>query len=433
LATLLLPKRSASKMLALLGYGSSRLGRIIHMKVWFLLLLVLAACTGSSEPEKDFQLVFGVANLPSSSGVLANCSNPLSVSGGLLRIDSRKLETVNPTGNCNFIATPSVPFNLERSLRVNAAENRALFVSLPKASQVRAYNSQLSTVIWTFPSATVPLPADWKDFCPTQLALSSSNTPVNSSPSENFLVVLDDPKDPKSDCNLSRDNARLLVLNRDGTRKGWLNLDFAARVNGQVRVVASETEIYLLYADNGTSYRVARLAFSSLVDDTKSSNLQFSEAIPIFSNLQTNLALAFTSTGLLAGIGGTNGKVIAITFKDNKIELGAELRESTETSDLIGSTQAIFWNRDNTTNNLSIFARERPDILLRRVATIPSKINRSFNTQYGIFTSDSSFWGISNNAFYRLDVFNFPNIQTLQGLTSVGDAKITALTWLIGN
>ncbi len=404
------------------------------MKVWFLMLLMcLVACTGSTEPEKDYQLVFGIANLPSLSGVLANCATPLSVAGGILRIDSRKTETVNPTGNCNFIATPSVPFDLERSVRVGTLDTRALFVSLPKAGQVQAYNSQISTVLWTFPSVVAPLPTGWTDFCPTQLALSSSNIAINNSPSETFLLVLDDPKEPKDDCTSPRENARLVVLNRDGTRKGWLNLDFAARVNGQIRVVASDTEIYILYADNGASYRIARLAFSSLVDDTKSTSLQFSESIPIFSSPGTNLALAFTNLGLLVGIGGTSGRVIPISFKDNKIELGAELRETTEISDAIGATQAIFWNRDSN-SNLSIFARERPDILLRRVTGVTAnKINRNFNTQDGIFTSDSSFWGISNNAFYRLDVFNFPNIQTLQGLTNLSDAQITSLTWLIGN
>ncbi len=405
------------------------------MKVRFLMpLMCLVACTGSTEPEKDYQLVFGIANLPSLSGVLANCSNPLSVAGGILRIDSRKTETVNPTGNCNFVATPSVPFDLERSLRVGTLDTRALFVSLPKAGQVQAYNSQISTVLWTFPSVAVPLPTGWTDFCPTQLALSSSHTAINNSPSETFLLVLDDPKEPKSDCASPRENARLVVLNRDGTRKGWLNLDFAARVNGQIRVLASDTEIYILYADNGALYRLARLAFSSLVEDTKTTSLQFSDAFPVFNNPNTNLALAFTNLGLLAGIGGTNGRVIPIAFKDNKIEFGAELRETVETSDAIGATQAIFWNREAGTGNLSIFARERPDILLRRVvAASANKINRNFNTQDGIFTSDSSFWGISNNAFYRLDVFNFPNIQTLQGLTNLNDAQITSLTWLIGN
>ena len=160
---------------------------------------------------------------------------------------------------------------------------------------------------------------------------------------------------------------------------------------------------------------------------------QFSESIPIFSSPGTNLALAFTNLGLLAGIGGTSGRVIPISFKDNKIELGAELRETAENSEAIGATQAIFWNRDSN-SNLSIFARERPDILLRRVTGVTAtKINRTFNTQDGIFTSDSSFWGISNNAFYRLDVFNFPNIQSLQGLTNLSNAQITSLTWLIGN
>ncbi len=404
------------------------------MKVRFLMLLAcLVACTGSTEPEKDYQLVFGVANLPTLSGVLANCATPLSVAGGLLRIDSRKLETANPTGNCNFIATPSVPFDLERSVQVGTLDTRALFVSLPKAKEVRAYNNQISDVLWAFPSVAVPLPTGWTDFCPTQLALSSSNTAINNSPSETFLLVLDDPKEPKSDCASPRENARLVVLNRDGTRKGWLNLDFAARVNGQVRIVASDTEIYILYADNGASYRIARLAFSSLVNDTKSTSLQFSESIPIFSSPGTNLALAFTNLGLLAGIGGTSGRVIPISFKDNKIELGAELRETAENSEAIGATQAIFWNRDSN-SNLSIFARERPDILLRRVTGVTAtKINRTFNTQDGIFTSDSSFWGISNNAFYRLDVFNFPNIQSLQGLTNLSNAQITSLTWLIGN
>jgi hypothetical protein len=404
------------------------------MKVWFLGLLVcLVACTGSSEPEKDFQLIFGIGNLPAPTGVLAGCSTPLSTAGGLLRIDSRKLETTNSTGNCSFVATPSAPFDLERSVRVSAAETPALFVSFPKASVVQAYNSQISAVLWSFPSATTPLPSGWTDFCPTQITLSSSNTPIVALPSEHFLLVLDDPKDQK-DCGSTRETARLLVLNRDGTRKGWVSLDFAARVNGQIRMVASDTEIYLLYADNGASYRLARLAFSSLSDDTKTTSLQFSDAIPNFSNPSTNLALAFTNSGLTAGIGGTNGKVFPITFKDNKIELGAELRETTETSDQIGATQGIFWNRDSSTSNLSIFARERPDILLRRGLAIgASKINRSFNTQDGIFTSDSSFWGISNNAFYRLDVFNFPNIQTLQGLTNLGNAQITSLTWLISN
>ena len=161
------------------------------MKIWFLGLLVcLAACTGSTEPEKDFQLIFGIANLPSPAGVLAGCSNPLSVAGGLLRIDSRKLESVNPTGNCNFVPTPSVPFDLERSARVGTLDTRALFVSLPKAKEVRAYNNQISAVLWAFPSVAVPLPDGWTDFCPTQLALSSSNTAITSLPSESFLSFL---------------------------------------------------------------------------------------------------------------------------------------------------------------------------------------------------------------------------------------------------
>lgn len=197
--------------------------------------------------------------------------------------------------------------------------------------------------------------------------------------------------------------------------------------------MASDAEIYVLYADTGATYRVARLALSNLIDDTKATSLQFSDSIPVFSNPETNLALSYTNSGLVASIGGSN-RVIPISFKDNKIELGADLRETIDTSDLIGATQNIFWNRESGTNNISIFARERPDILLRRVnGAIPIKTNRNFNTRDGIFTADSIFWGLSNNTFFRLDVFNFPNIQTLQGLTNVGDAQITALSWLISN
>jgi hypothetical protein len=405
------------------------------MKLWFWLLLTLVACTGSTELEKDYQLVFAVQNLPTLTGTLSGCTiplstDPLSSAGGLLRIDSRKLETVNPTGNCSFIALPSAPFDLERSYKVNP-DAFALFVSLPKTSQVRAYNKDISAPpSWTFPSPTVPLPLGWTDFCPTQLALSSSNTALNGALNENFLLILDDPKV----CNLPRQSARLLVLNRDGTRKGWLNLDFAALSNGQIKMVASDNEIFILYADNGASYRLARLAFSSLTDDTKSTNLQFSESIPIFSNLSIKLALAYSNTGLLAGIGGSNGTVVPIGFTENKIVIGAELRETTEISDPIGSSQGIFWNKDGGVNNISIFARERPDILLRRNAgTLNSKINRVFNTEDGIFTPDSNFWGIANNTFYRLDLFNFPNIQTLQGIKNLSDANISAISWLIGN
>ncbi len=400
------------------------------MKYLLLVLLTcLVACTGSLEPEKDYQLVFGIANLPAASGVLADCSNPLSTAGGLLRIDSRKLDPVAPTGNCNFIATPSPPYDLKRSFRASGA---AMFISLPKAGQVRAYNNQLNSLIWTFPAT--PLPDDLKDFCPTQLALSSSNVAQNSLPSENFLVVLDDPQDPRSGCTVSRD-ARLVVLNRDGTRKGWLNLNFAARVNGQIRIVASDSEVFILYADNGSSYRLARLLFSNTIDNIPSSSLLISDAIAgVFSNLNINLALSYTQTGLLVGIGGFSGKVLPVSLVSDKFEFGAELRETTETSDFIGATQAIFWNRETGTNNLSIFARERPDTLLRRATgNFGVRITRGFNTQDGIFTSDSSFWGLSSNAFYRLDIFTFPNIQTLQPLTALSNANLTAISWLIGN
>ncbi len=401
------------------------------MKYLFLVLL-FCACTGSVEPEKDFQLVFGIANLPSPTGVLADCSNPLSVAGGLLRIDSRKLDPVTPTGNCNFIATPSTPYDLERSFRPSSSS--ALFVSLPKAGQVLAYNNLLTSQIWTYPSSNTPLPDSFQDFCPTQLALSSSNLAQNSLPSENFLVVLDDPQDQKSTCNTLRD-ARLVILNRDGTRKGWLNLNFAARVNGQIRVVASDTEIFMLYADNGSSYRLARLLLTSALDNTPSSSLLISDPIAgVFSNLNTNLSLSYTQTGLLVGIGGVGGKVLPVAVVSNKFEFGAELRETSETSEFIGATQAIFWNRDIGTNNLSIFARERPDTLLRRTTgNLGVRITRGFNTQDGIFTSDSSFWGLSNSTFYRLDVFTFPTIQTLQPLTRLGNANLTALSWLVGN
>jgi hypothetical protein len=402
------------------------------------LAIVLAACTGSNELERDYQIVLGVSNQPSLTGVLSGCTGALGTTGGLLRIDSRKLDGSNPQeGQCSFIPTDSPPFDIERSF--NGAVLGSLFVSQPKVGQVQAFSSTLIP-LWTYPSPTVALPATQTEFCPTQLALSSSETPSNNAPSEGLLFVLDDPINPQTGCTADRE-VRVTALNRDGTRKGWLGLGIANRSLGQVRLAASSSELFILYPDNGTAYRVARLAFASLVDDTPSSSLQISEPIPgVFSNANTALGLAFaasnTGIGLLVGVGGLGGTVLPVTFNSttNRPEFGAALRETTETSELIGATTAIFWNRDGGQKPLSIFARERSDILLRRVqGGVAQRQTRALTTTEGVFTPDGFFWGLQNSTLYRLDVFNFPNLQLTQNPSPLNDAVITSINWVVGN
>ncbi len=402
------------------------------MRYWLFALLFLVACTGSSELEKDYQLIFAVSNQPTATGVLSGCTNPLNKAGGLLRIDSRRLRT-QPSGQCQFIATDSPPYDLERSLRPSTPDNQALFVSLPLAGAVQAYNPNLA-LLWTYPSVSSTLPSGFSEFCPTQLALSSGQATLGSVPSEAFIVVLDDPKDPKSTCTANRD-ARLVVLDRSGKLRGWINLDFAARVNGQIRIAASESELFLLYADNGSSYRVARISFGNINLATSLSSFSFSDPIPVFSNPSTNLALGYTNTGLLLAIGGSSGRVLPVVFNAslNKVEFAAELRETNATSDFIGATQQIFWNKDGG-SNLTVFARERPDVLLRRSqGESAQRTTRNFVAQDGVFAKDSSFWGLSNGGVFWLDVFTFPNVQTVRGVTNLGDANLMAISWLIGN
>jgi hypothetical protein len=411
------------------------------------LVLFLAACTGSNELERDYQIVLGLSNQPSLTGMLSNCKGTLGTTGGLLRIDSRelarKLNGSNPQtqGQCNFIPTDSPPFDIERSF--NSAALGSLFVSQPKPSQtqttgrVQAFSSIL-TELWRYPSATVPLPATQTEFCPTQLVLSSGETPSNNAPSESLLFVLDDPTDPQTGCTADRE-VRVTALNRDGTRKGWLGLGIANRSLGQVRLAASSSELFILYADTGTAYRVARLLFTSLVDNTPSSSLQISEPIPgVFSSANTALALAFTASNtgisLVVGVGGSSGTVLPVSFNTttNRPEFGAALRETTETSELIGATNAIFWNRDAGQKPLSIFARERPDIVLRRVqGGIAQRQTRVLTTTDGVFTPDGFFWGLHNSTLYRLDVFNFPNLQLTQNPSPLSDAAITSINWVV--
>jgi hypothetical protein len=404
------------------------------------LALFLAACTGSNEPEKDYQIVLGIQNQPNLTGVLSDCAGALGTTGGLLRIDSRKLDGSDTSERvqCSFIPTSSPPFDIERSF--NSAATGSLFVSQPKTGQVQAFSSTL-TPLWTYPSATVSLPATQTEFCPTQLSLSSSETPVTNAPSEDLLFVLDDPANPQSGCSTNRTEARVTALNRDGTRKGWIGLSIANRDRGAIRLAASGSELFILYADNGTAYRVARLPFTALVDNTPSSSLQISEPIPgVLNSPSTKLALAFATSnagiGLLVGVGGSSGVVLPVSFNTttNRPEFGAVLRETTETSELIGATSAIFWNRDGGQKPLAIFARERPDVLLRRVlGGVAQSQTRVLTTTDGVFTPDGFFWGLHSNTLYRLDVFNFPNLQLTQPPSALNDAVILAIAWVIGN
>ena len=410
------------------------------------LLIFLAACTGSSEPEKDYQLVFGVSQA-SATGVLAGCTGAFGATGGLVRIDSRKLG--GSPGQCNFVPTASPPFDLERRIQqANASDTSALYISLPKAGLVQAFDNQLGSVVWAYPSAAVLLPTG-QDFCPTKITLSSGQLALTNSPSENYLVILDDPSNPSSGCPATTRASRVVVLNRTtGTRLGWLNLDFAARANGQIRLAATDSELFILYADSGTSYRVARILFSSISENTLSSSLLFSEPVPsIFSAPDTQIWLGFGNTNgnsavLLAAFGGSSGKVILVGLNatTNRPEFGAELRETADTSSPLGSSNRIFWNRDASSSsnfgagNITLFARERPDTVLRRQnGLLAQVVSRGLTTTDGVFSNNGNFWGLSNNAFYRLDVFYYPNIQTALGLTNLGDAQLTAISWLISN
>jgi hypothetical protein len=406
-------------------------------KIFLVLLTTFTACTGSNELEKDYQIVLGMSNQPTPTGVLANCTNQLGTTGGLLRIDSRRLDGSNPTGQCSFTPTSSPPFDLERSFNGSATGN--LFVSLPKAGVVQARSSTLGE-LWTYPSATVALPATQTEFCPTQLALSSSEIASTNAPSESLLFVLDDPANPQSGCTTKRTEPRVTALNRDGTRKGWVGLSIANRSNGGIQIAASSTELYILYADNGTAYRVARLPISGLVENTPSSSLQISDPIPgVLSSPNTTLTLGFSPLGtvtLLVGVGGSSGVVLPVTFNTtiNRPEFGAALRETTETSELVGATRAIFWNRDASQKPLTIFARERPDVLLRRVqSSTIQRQSRGLSTTDGVFTPDGFFWGLHNSTLYRLDVFNFPNLQLSQNPSPLSDASISAINWIVGN
>jgi hypothetical protein len=414
-----------------------------------ILACVLAACTGSNEDEKDYQIVLGMENQPNFTGVLAGCAstvNTVGTTGGLLWIDSRKLDGSDTSERvqCSFIPTSSPPFDIERSFNSNATGS--LFVSQPKPSQtqstgrVQAFSSTLNEV-WTYPSATVTLPATQTEFCPTQLVLSSSETPITNVPSESLLLVLDNPTNPQTGCAVVTREARVTALNRDGTRKGWLGLDIANRNLGQIQIAASSSELFIVYADTGAAYRVARLPLASLVDNTPSSSLQISEPLPgVFSDPNTNLALGFaasnTSIGLLVGVGGSSGTVLPVSLNSatNRPEFGAAVRETTETSDFIGATSAILWNRDGGQKPLTIFARERPDILLRRVlGGTAQRQTRALTTTNGVFTPDGFFWGLQSSTLYRLDVFNFPNLQLVQNPSPVGNAVITSINWIVGN
>ncbi len=403
------------------------------MKLWLGLLVFIAACTGSTELEKDYQMIFGIKNIPTAAGILSNCSTPLTSAGGLLKIDSRKLETISPSGNCQFIAMPSAPFDLERSVQVpTESDKSALFVSLPVAQEVRSYDNLLSQVVWAFPSSQNPLPLEFNnEFCPTELGLSSSNTQISGA-SEALLVVLDDPQDPSSNCLALNRDPRVIILERSGKIKGWLKLDFAARINGQIKIAASNTDLFFLYADNGSAYRIARLAISSIVVNTPTSALLLSPSIPdVSSNINTNIALGFSNTGLQVVIGGNTGKIIPVSIVENKFVIGAQLRETTETSEAIGSSLGLFWNRETGTSNLTLYARERQDLLLRRTKDgLGEKINRNLSTKQGVFTLDTNFWGINNNSLYRLDLLNFPNIQTSRAPIPIGDAELTSISWV---
>lgn len=405
----------------------------------FFLLLSLLACTGSSELETDYQIVLGINNPPNPTGVLAGCINLPATTGGLLKIDSRRLGGSNPSGKCEFAQTDSPPFDLERSFNVSATGS--LFVSLPKANLVQAYDSKLTvSPLWKYPDTVknVILPPNHTEFCPTQLTLSSSEVTATNNPSESLLFILDDP----TQCQSNRTEARVTALNRDGTRKGWLELGFANRNSGQIRLAASSTELFILYADFGASYKVARLLLSNLIENTPASSLQFSEPIPnVLSASNTKLTLEFAQTntnavGLWVGVGGSGGVLLPVTFNttSNKPEFGAALREGGENSDFVGATSAIFWNRDSAQKPVSIFARERPDILLRRVQNGVAQVQtRILTTTDGIFTPDGFFWGLHNNTLYRLDVFNFPNLQLTQNPNPLSNAETSSISWLIGN
>jgi hypothetical protein len=411
------------------------------------LLAVFTACTGSNELEKDYQIILGITNQPVLTGVLAGCSRLTGTTSSLLKIDSRRLDGSNPSGQCSFIPTDSPPFDLERSF--NGSATGSLFVSQPKTGVVQARSSIVGNalsstegILWTYPSATVALPSNQTEFCPTQLVLSSGDTASTSAPSESLLFVLDDPTNPQSGCTTKRNEARVTALNRDGTRKGWIGLDIANRNLGGIRLAATSTELYILYADNGTAYRVARLPFSSFIDNTPSSSLQISEPIPgVLSSANTALGLGFSPLGvnpatLLLGIGGSSGLVLPVTFNTttNRPEFGAALRETTETSDFIGATTAILWNRDASQKPLTIFARERPDVLLRRVqGGSTQRQSRVLPTTDGVFTPDGFFWGLQNSTLYRLDVFNFPNLQLTQNPNPLSDASISTINWVVGN
>ncbi len=413
--------------------------KLVFSSLVVLLCSVLFACTGSNELGTDFQLVFGIAGNITPP---ANCTGALTATGGLLKIGSRKLENLDGANtDCLLVPTPNPPFDLERISRVNTSDKVALLVSIPKSGEVRAYDNKLtSTPLWTYSATSLPV-LD-ANFCPTQMAFSSSQTAIINSPQEQLVVVLDDSKECDPTASSQR-ILRLIVLNRfTGTRVGVVDLPDVER-SSPLRFVVSDAEISVLYTVVN-SYFLQQIPLNGINNTTTTPVSQRIALTGIGSIPNTNIALGYSGNGngttsLLIGIGGSTGNVFPVLRNNSTqaLEIGAELRETSETSNPIGSSSGIFWNRDfgnNNSKNITIFARENTDLFLRQsTSTLSQKATTGFlETKAAIFANDGNFWGISNDKFYTIDFFFYPRL-VVAAPRSLGGASFTSINWLISN
>jgi hypothetical protein len=427
-----------------------------------LFFTALMACDGSSEGTvNNFDLVLTVTGGTLNTG-RCNSTQPITNANGLIFVNKTILTreqsdtadcVYQPSGNDNVLGPDGASFKPFDSQ--NRIVSNEVFVSFPEAKRIVKF-SETRDKVWLFgleqgglpdPLLKIPtsnVPTD-KNFCPAQIVLSDANLPASSSPSEGLLAVLDDP----AACTNSTSNRtpRVAIINaNDGSLQGFFELGFFTRSNSPIRIAATNSTVFMLGANAGSQYIVARVPLADIGKTSPAPVVSISEPLTgnLSSSLTRPLTLGVVESRVFAGIGDSGRSIEVVNDNTNRVAFApSDVLTGDAGSNPVGGSRLIFWNRSNgateSNPNLTLFARDN-DIFTRRTLAGGAPQNETVSSRIidAIYPSvDNAVWGLrsSNNTdgsgLIRIDPFPASSPLTISFPEWISNITVSSISWLI--